>query len=75
MFPYEEVSIHQSATGYDLDSPRVWCVSYEKYQRADSTSREVKKVAHLYSYFDNDTDVVNRIRNFVNSYCYISKSI
>lgn len=75
MFPFEQVSIHQSATGYDLDAPRVWCVTFEKYQRVDRTSREVKQVAHFHGYFDNDTDVVNRIRNFVNSYCHISKSI
>lgn len=75
MFPFEQVSIHQSATGYDLDAPRVWCVTFEKYQRVDRTSREVKQVAHLHCYFDNDADAVNRIRNFVNSFCYISKSI
>jgi hypothetical protein len=75
MFPFEQVSIHQSATGYDLDAPRVWCVTFEKYQRVDRTSREVKKVANLHCYFANDADAVNRIRNFVNSFCYISKSI
>lgn len=75
MFPFEQVSIHQSATGYDLDAPRVWCVTFEKYQRVDRTSREVKQVAHLHCYLDNDADAVNRIRNFVNSYCYITKSI
>lgn len=75
MFPFEQVSISQSATGYDLDSPHVWCVSFEKYQRVDRTSREVKKVANLHCYFANDADAVNRIRNFVNSFCYISKSI
>lgn len=75
MFPFEQVSIHQSATGYDLDAPRVWCVTFEKYQRVDRTSREVKQVAHLHCYLDNDADAVNRIRNFVNSFCYITKSI
>lgn len=75
MFPFEQVSIHQSATGYDLDAPRVWCVTFEKYQRVDRTGREVKKVAHIHCDFDNDADAVNRIRNFVNSFCYISKSI
>ena len=75
MFPFEQVSLHQSATGYDLDAPRVWCVTFEKYQRVDRTSREVKRVAHLHCYFDNDADAVNRIRNFVNSFCYISKRI
>lgn len=75
MFPFEQVSIHQSATGYDLDAPRVWCVTFEKYQRVDRTSREVKQVAHLHCYLDNDADAVNRIRNFINSFCYITKSI
>lgn len=75
MFPFEQVSIHPSATGYDLDAPRVWCVTFEKYQRVDRTSREVKQVAHLHCYLDNDADAVNRIRNFVNSFCYITKSI
>lgn len=75
MFPFEQVSIHQSATGYDLDAPRVWCVTFEKYQRVDRTSREVKQVAHIHCYLDNDADAVNRIRNFVNSFCHISKSI
>lgn len=75
MFPFEQVSIHQSATGYDLDAPRVWCVTFEKYQRVDRTSREVKQVVHLHCYLDNDADAVNRIRNFVNSFCYIAKSI
>lgn len=75
MFPFEQVSIRPSATGYDLDAPRVWCVTFEKYQRVDRTSREVKQVAHLHCYLDNDADAVNRIRNFVNSFCYITKSI
>jgi hypothetical protein len=75
MFPFEQVSIHQSATGYDLDAPRVWCVTFEKYKRVDRTSREVKQVAHIHCYLDNDADAVNRIRNFVNSFCHISKSI
>ena len=75
MFPFEQVSIHQSATGYDLAAPRLWCVTFEKHQRVDRTSREVKQVAHLHCYLDNDADAVNRIRNFVNSFCYITKSI
>lgn len=75
MFPFEQVSINQSCTGYDLDAPRVWCVTFEKYQRVDRASREIKKVAHLHCYLDNDADAVNRIRNFVNSFCSISKSI
>lgn len=75
MFPFEQVSIHKSGTGYDLDAPCVWCVTFEKFQRVDRTSREVKQVAHLHCYLDNDADAVNRIRNFVNSFCYITKSI
>ena len=59
----ESLRIFETALGYDLGGPTGWNVSYSKYTG--------DKEETVHATFDNGSETVGAVRDFVNSYCRI----